>query len=83
MAASNEWTEYHLTPSGWVTGTEKTDFRRDDVDPPQDRVLTIRYVETLNGYGGGSKGHHEVWRSAEDTSVNTLLAKYGQAPMSL
>lgn len=43
MAASNEWDEWHLTPSGWVKGTEKTDFALNEVPPPKDRVATFKY----------------------------------------
>ena len=44
MTASYEWTEYHLTPLGWVRGTVKTDFDREDVEPPADRILSVRYA---------------------------------------
>lgn len=27
MSASDEITEMHLTPNGWVRGSEKTDFK--------------------------------------------------------
>src|SRR5574343_541972 len=26
MAASSEWTEWHLTPRGWVRGSDQRDF---------------------------------------------------------
>jgi hypothetical protein len=49
MTASREWTEYHLTPAGWMRGSEKTDFDQNEVTPPADRVLTMRYVEEHAG----------------------------------
>jgi len=27
MSASKEWTEWHLTPTGWVRGSEKVDYQ--------------------------------------------------------
>ncbi|SOZ05309.1 conserved hypothetical protein [Cupriavidus taiwanensis] len=82
MSASYEWTEYHLTTSGWVTGTEKTDFDRSDVTPPSDRVLSVRYIEEHTGYGGGSR-HQETWRSQDTDQINALLAIHGDPPAHL
>jgi hypothetical protein len=67
MSASNEWWEYHLTPRGWIDGTEKTDFALTEKAPPEDRVATYKFSEFLSSiyskpdfgwdclYSGGSK----------------------------
>lgn len=84
MSASNEWTEWHLTPRGWEPGTEKTDFSRIDREPPLDRVLTIRWREYLgHHYGIATHFHEEIWRSIENDLVNNLLAKFDSMPQSL
>lgn len=81
MSASNEWTEYHLTPSGWTTGTQKTDFGRTDRDDPTDRVQTVRVRDFLSS--GFSKVEHTrevVWESADKVSVADLIKQHGEAP---
>lgn len=83
MTASYEWTEHHLTPTGWIRGSEKTDFSpRVDVDPPEDRVLSVRYIDEQTGYGGGQR-HEEVWRSDDAAKMEALLGRHGPAPSRL
>ena len=38
------WTEYHLSSAGWEAGTSRSEKGRfeNEVDPPADRLLTIR-----------------------------------------
>lgn len=43
MALSKEYTLWHLTPTGWVSGDSKTDFKFTQKDAPSDTVLTIKY----------------------------------------
>lgn len=62
MAASNEWDEWHLTPTGWVQGTEKTDFAYKEVDPPVDRVATYIYQEYVGSVHSGTHiSWEEIW----------------------
>ena len=35
-----EWTEWHLTPAGWVRGSSATEFGRQTRAAPPDRVKT-------------------------------------------
>lgn len=84
MAASNEWTEWHLTNKGWVRGTEKDDFSRTDRETPLDSVLTVRWSEHLGSVHGTMKRwHEELWRSADTKLIDQLLKKYGDAPSQL
>lgn len=42
MSASDEWEDVHLTPSGWVDGSDKRDFAGVTHRPvPPDAVLTV------------------------------------------
>lgn len=83
MIASYEWTERHLTPNGWVRGSEKTDFSPStEVAPPVDRVLTVRYIDEQTGYGGEQRVE-EMWRSDDEAKVQSLLAQHGLAKASL
>lgn len=84
MSASNEWTEWHLTPKGWERGTEKEDFRRIDRDPPTDRVLTAKYREYLSSsFSTMDKSSEVIWKCDDETSIAALLAKFGEAPRQL
>jgi len=82
MSASYEWTEWHLTPAGSIRGSERTDFRRDVVDAPADRVLTVRYIDENSGYSA-HQSHSEEWRSPDGATVHALLDKHGPAPARL
>lgn len=82
MSASYEWTEWHLTPAGWVRGSERTDFGREEVEPPSDRVVTVRYIDENSGYKA-HQSHSEEWRSDDDVAVKSLLDQYGPAPAHL
>jgi hypothetical protein len=84
MSASNEWTEWHLTPAGWQRGTEKEDFRRVDREPPVDRVLTVIYKEFLSSTFSPMEKSSEIeWRSHDEATIAALTAKYGMAPEHL
>lgn len=84
MSASNEWTEWHLTPAGWVRGTEKEDFRRIDRDPPTDRVKTVSYHDYLSSSFSKPHRYHEVeWSSEDKAEIARLEAKFGPPPSNL
>jgi hypothetical protein len=84
MSASNEWTEWHLTPAGWVRGSERMDFAQLQSRPtPLDRVLTVTNKEVGNGYGPIHASQQEDWRSDDADAVAELLVKFGKAPKSL
>ena len=49
MSASNEWAEWHLTPTGWVIGSQNSDSQETQVvSPPVNRVLTCNYKEYMS-----------------------------------
>lgn len=84
MAASNEWTEYHLTLTGWVRGNERRDSGQPVSRPiPQDRVLTVIYKETCNGYGPVHESEDTQWESYDTKRVEELLTEFGSPPKSL
>ncbi|MBC8641566.1 hypothetical protein IAG25_32605 [Caballeronia sp. EK] len=82
MSASYEWTEWHLTPDGWIRGSEKTDFDRTIVDPPGQRVLTVRFIDENSGYSA-HQSHREEWRSSDEAAVQAFLERFGPAPAAL
>jgi hypothetical protein len=46
MALSDEWTEWHLTPDGWMRG-ERDSAGLHPIQAPIDRVLTILWRENV------------------------------------
>jgi hypothetical protein len=82
MSASYEWTEWHLTPAGWIRGSERTDFSKTIKEPPTDRVLTVTYTDENSGYSA-HQSHSEDWRGEDADSVAALLEQYGPAPKQL
>src|ERR1019366_2520207 len=43
------WREMHLTSHGWIRGSSRTEKGRfeNDVEPPFDRILTVRCLEFI------------------------------------
>ena len=80
MSATNEWTEWHLTPSGWVRGTEREDFVGLTERPtPDDRVLTMKYTSYSSSiYQPVESTWTELWRSPDEDEVNLLLEQFGR-----
>jgi hypothetical protein len=81
MAASDEWQEQHLTPSGWILGSGKYDFEGKEERPtPPDTVLTVRrhvYVGAIGARANVDESRFE--RSNDKELIRALLEKYGQA----
>jgi hypothetical protein len=78
MAASNEWTEFHLTSNGWIEGSERLDFGNTKlVEPPKDRVLTRIYREYMpSTFSRLEKFFETNWISDNSELVNSLLREY-------
>ena len=81
MSASNEWWEYHLTPAGWVKGSDDLDFGSHERPIPPDRVLTVRKHEHLSSmYSKMERWTDIVWQSEDEDQLQALKAKYGDFP---
>ena len=85
MSLSNEYTEWHLTPRGWESGTEKVDFGATTEKPaPPDRVKTCTYREKQSSsFSKMQRWVEENWECEDKTAVQALLAKYGPCPNHL
>ncbi len=88
MAINRQWTEWHLTPGGWVSGSSRRDGEGNVWrDEPEDRVVTFVYQEQID------KNHpepvatvQESWRSkvaGAASNVDQLLARHGPCPKKL
>lgn len=85
MSASKEWTEWHLTPTGWVQGTTKTDSSIRVEAPPAAVLASYRYIEEASYTISRVFGRIEVLSIAaekkEDIRIATAL--FGPCPKSL
>jgi hypothetical protein len=81
--ASFESTERHLTPEGWIIGTVVLDSGRKEISPPHNRVLTVVWIESSDGYAPAVGVAKTTWQSRDEKEVNALLTKFGPAEPSL
>ncbi len=85
MAASREWTEWHLSKKGWVSGSKRRDSAIiTEKEPPSNRVLSCRFNEEFStGSFYPYKFVEEVWRGDQEDLVEDLLSQYGACPETL
>lgn len=84
MGLSKEWTEWHLTASGWIAGDQKTDFASQQKDTPDGTVLSVRYSEFQVYERGPLKVEtQEQWRSPDAEIVSRLVGQFGDPPLHL
>ena len=85
MAASRQWTEWHLTPAGWISGSSRRNGEGNVWrDEPQDRVLPLVYQEqTDKAHPQPHPSVQESWRSKTATTIDQLLALHGPCPARL
>ena len=85
MAVSKQWTEWHLTPSGWVSGSSRRDGEGNVWrDEPEERVITFVYQEQVDkAHPEGHATVQESWRSKTATHIEQLLAQHGPCPRRL
>lgn len=81
----SEWTEWHLTIRGWQKGTQKLedDTQLKEVKPPEDRVLTCRYHQTIPINSFWVQNHvMEVWKHSDEKLVSDMIERFGDCPQS-
>lgn len=79
MSITSEWTDWHLTPAGWVRGSTKRDGPGFEEKPtPEDRVMTCRWDEE-----NMARVLHTEWKSDDEEAVQELIAKFGPPPEHL
>ena len=85
MAASKEWTEWHLTNNGWISGTQKRDNGVIITkETPTGRVISFRFNEEFNmGSAQPYTFVEEIWRSDQEVLIKNLLHQYRSCPETL
>lgn len=78
----NIWIEYHLTSTGWVRGTERTEKGRyeNETEPPFDRVLTIRTFDFMPPVGAPKKWSEIRWVAKNLQIVEETQDDWGALP---
>jgi hypothetical protein len=81
MSGSHEWFEFHLTPKGWIAGSEKLDAGLREKEIPEDRVLTLCFYERLSSpFSDLEKWYREKWRNTNEEVISDLTEQYGELP---
>ena len=88
-----DWSDWHLTPSGWVRGTVQRRMKRVVVPPPPERVLSYRLVvnepprkvapmeDEKDNSGRITFRRLIIWRDeGAEARISELLAQYGDGP---
>ena len=84
MAASREWTEYHLTPRGWEAGTTSIDGNRRERPTPADRLRTCTYQEEQSSvFSSVHKTTQTSWSSENADEIARLEQQFGACPTEI
>lgn len=81
----DEYTEWHLTPTGWVRGTEQRNYGSARiVPPPANRVKSVQYYEIPKGIEGEKiKGVSSTYQGADFKFTDSLESTFGTCPEKL
>ena len=83
MSASDEWTEWHLTSSGWERGFFHYDNGpKTGGEAPSDRALTVRLREVLSSVFSKYPhySHDVLWRCDDEARIVRLVEQFGDLP---
>ena len=81
MSGNREWWEFHLTPKGWIRGSERMLDGAKDRPIPSDRLLTIRQHEhASSAYAPPQTWSAIVWRHTDSRAIATMREQHGQMP---
>lgn len=82
----NNWSDWHLTPLGWIQGTYQEGTRRYIAEPPENRVVSYRFID----YGerdNNARSLIERWivwcQDAAELRIAQLIERFGDMPPDL
>lgn len=86
----DQWTCWHLTPTGWQRGSQKRQHPQDRLERslPADRVMSYTYREYHRPIDDAGVGGLETlllndWCSSDKAYVSSLLKQFGYCPRQL
>jgi hypothetical protein len=83
MREVTEWTQYHLTPLGWVRGdSQRWGGPVVAMPKPTATVMTVTYRESSPGSGPINCQSEVTW-CPDETKANELVRDHGTAPETL
>ena len=74
------WGLWHLTESGWVSGTWRIGDEGEDVDPPIGCVKTCRYMELLSEAREGNEQRVHRIGLVDEEAAQRLELHHGPCP---
>jgi hypothetical protein len=77
---TTEWTEWHLTPAGWVRGSSATEFGRQTRTAPHDRVKTC-VLQQSHAQGDAMRLNDKV--TFDPQRARELEDRFGPCPREL
>jgi hypothetical protein len=83
MSMSSEHFEHHLTPAGWVAGSEQLDFGAKTIVPrPADALLTVNEHRKMSHSMADEEdvSCYEIWRSTNIDAIAQAIASFGALP---
>ena len=84
MSASDEWTEWCLTPRGWERGCQREDYNRFVGERPNNTALVMVYREYLSStFSSLDRSCIEKERIGTEEEIRALLDLYGSSPETL
>lgn len=86
MSLSDEWCEWHLTPSGWEKGTLKLDHTPspNPIPRPASAVATWRYEEhQSSSFSQMTRETWKIWHNGNAVQIGQLMKQWGDCPESL
>jgi hypothetical protein len=85
MPATHQWTEWHLTPRGWESGSKRTNGPGTILkEGSADRVLSYRWSEyRASVFGRVKRGSERIWESDDKPAILVLLQSFGRPPEHL
>lgn len=85
MAASKEWTDWHLTQKKWMKGSWRTDSNSSNHETPPDALATYRYREDISYAGLLMYSKVELlWENTDkQPQIKSALEIHGNCPHHL
>jgi hypothetical protein len=85
MSERHEWTEWHLTPRGWESGSNRIDPNNvTEKEIPVDRVISYRYREFMSSsFSKMDISLREVWNSQNKSVIKNFIQEFGSCPQRL
>lgn len=81
MSGNREWWEFHLTPKGWIKGSESLAAGAKERPIPSDRMLTIRQNEQPSSAVAPAQTWSSiVWRHSNTRAIAALREQFGTLP---